>query len=644
MLGFLLGGALCVRNMVKNGCSFPLAVIAVTAGLYGGLLGARALYVLIFSPHLFLEDPIYAIAFWQGTGSWMGGFFLGAIGVMIVLKVVNKPFWSNIGSMAPGLALGHAVGRVGCLFAGCCYGAPTSVPWSIYSSKLNEMVHPTQLYSMIGELISFAILQRLWRKPERRAYLPAVYGMLLAVHRFISESFRSVEAGPVIIPGLHVYQAVCVFFFAFSLILFLVLKWKKSALIPAVGIALFTVTLTVSLKPASPPVSDADKDRTGVYLVITRDVFSETLDRWVAERRKNGFEVLIRSWRHAPSAMEIRAWIRQQADRAGVRCRYILVVGDCGADEEIWNEWHMPSVQHEFQFNQQTRRFPADALYGDLDQSGDPDIPVGRLAVRSPSQLKSQIHKILTYQKQQPASGLPRAVIWAGAKGYASETHRIVNSLAGGFPKWLTPVIIGGDVQVDHSEIFAGQPKAFIEQISRSPFISVVASHGSYRSVSLTPHGESDVFLAVEDVAQLTSPRPSGAMFLLGCDAGKFNTPSAWGVSLSEAFAAHPGGPVGVVAATGETGPLTNYFFAMAMIDQITMRHRTIGDFVLGVQRRLYRQGERSMADISLSDRFARKLMGAVPDDERHLLFTPGLLRYEVLTYNLLGDPACELK
>jgi len=90
--------------------------------------------------------------------------------------------------------------------------------------------------------------------------------------------------------------------------------------------------------------------------------------------------------------------------------------------------------------------------------------------------------------------------------------------------------------------------------------------------------------------------------------------------------------------------PLTNYFFTKAMIDQLDHRNGTIGDFMLGVQRRLYHEGKRSLAEMAQDDRFAKQLMKAVPDKERKVLLAPERLRHAILMYNLLGDPASELK
>jgi len=283
-------------------------------------------------------------------------------------------------------------------------------------------------------------------------------------------------------------------------------------------------------------------------------------------------------------------------------------------------------------------------VYGDLDRDGYPDVPVGRLAVRSTSQIKAQIHKILNYQNQEFSFEWLRTIIWTGAKGYSSQIGLIADNLPERLPKWVTPFIINGDPESEYSGHLPDQPGIFLNQISQAPFLSVVASHGSFRSITPASYRGKDIFLAVEDVISMASHNPSGAMFLLGCDSGKFNTPRSLGLSLSEAFADHPGGPIGVIAATAGTNPLTNYFFALAMIDQIDQRSRTIGDLMLGIQQKLYMQGDQTLAEIAQDDRFATQLMKAVPERERQDLFVSEKLRREALMYNLLGDPACELK
>ena len=163
-IGFFVASILIVRNLAKNGVIFPVAVMIITAAVYGGLLGTRILSVLINNPQLFIYDLPQALAFWQGGLSWQGGIPAGMVAGLIVVKIARKPFWSCTRCFAPGLALAHAIGRIGCLCHGCCYGAPTTVPWAIYSKELGTLVHPAQIYSMTGELTAFAILQWVFNK------------------------------------------------------------------------------------------------------------------------------------------------------------------------------------------------------------------------------------------------------------------------------------------------------------------------------------------------------------------------------------------------------------------------------------------------------------------------------------------------
>ena len=90
-----------------------------------------------------------------------------AVGLWLVRRY-KLPVWTTADLMAPGIALGHVVGRFGCLLAGCCYGRPTDVAWAItftdplaaqnVGTPLGIPLHPTQLYDAGAELIILAVL------------------------------------------------------------------------------------------------------------------------------------------------------------------------------------------------------------------------------------------------------------------------------------------------------------------------------------------------------------------------------------------------------------------------------------------------------------------------------------------------------
>jgi phosphatidylglycerol:prolipoprotein diacylglycerol transferase len=117
------------------------------------------------------------------------------------IRRIGLPLWTTCDVFAPGIALGHVVGRLGCLFAGCCFGKPTSVPWAItftdpfananVGTPLNVPLHPTQLYEAGAEALILLVLlateTRGRRFPGRTFWL---YMLLYAISRYIIEFFR----------------------------------------------------------------------------------------------------------------------------------------------------------------------------------------------------------------------------------------------------------------------------------------------------------------------------------------------------------------------------------------------------------------------------------------------------------------------
>ena len=319
-VGFIIGGTLAIRNMTKNGCSFTISVIAITFGIYGGLLGSRILYIIIFYPHLFHDNFLVALAFWQQSGTWMGAPLGGLLGTFILLNITKQPIWHNLCSVVPGIALAHAISRIGCLCAGCCYGAPTSVPWAIYSKSLDTMVHPTQIYIMISEIITFSILQILWKNKDFRKYLVPIYGILLSIHRFIIEFYRGDPPGPEIIYGLIVYQTICIFIFVISLSIIMILKSRKIGIIFAALLAFLTLFAIVKVRQVTDKTLLAARENTQLYLVITRFCFVDQLTDWKTELTKDGFTVVIKGWKTVPKAREIKDWIKIQTYRGFCSC------------------------------------------------------------------------------------------------------------------------------------------------------------------------------------------------------------------------------------------------------------------------------------------------------------------------------------
>ena len=143
----------------------------------------------------------------QAAGVFQGGLILALIVSVWYMRRKRLPVLRTMDVFAPGVALGHAIGRVGCFAAGCCWGAPTSLPWAVtftneeshrrFGTPLNQPLHPSQIYESAAELVILAILLRLFARPHRDGSILAWYLILYSLVRFAIEFVRNHEQAPV---------------------------------------------------------------------------------------------------------------------------------------------------------------------------------------------------------------------------------------------------------------------------------------------------------------------------------------------------------------------------------------------------------------------------------------------------------------
>jgi phosphatidylglycerol:prolipoprotein diacylglycerol transferase len=179
-------------------------------GIYiiiSALVGAKLL-LLITDFKSFTADPRELLTLARSGGVFYGGLIVAVIVALWYIRRVGLPLWTTCDVFAPGIALGHVVGRFGCLFAGCCYGKPTTRPWGItftdpfaaanVGTPLGVALHPTQLYEAGAELLILIVLLVTERKgrpfPGRTFWL---YMLLYAISRFIIEFYRGDDRGTV---------------------------------------------------------------------------------------------------------------------------------------------------------------------------------------------------------------------------------------------------------------------------------------------------------------------------------------------------------------------------------------------------------------------------------------------------------------
>lgn len=190
--------------------------------LVSGMLGARIFFVAQ-NRQAFADRWWEIFYFWTGGLVFFGGF-ISAIGFLIFyFRRKRIPVLRGLDLCVPALAFAHAVGRLGCLFAGCCHGKLCDLPWAIrFDSTLvtpelrGLPLHPTQLYESLGLIIlGWIAWQLLKRYPNKFGWPSFFYLMGYSVLRFFVEFFRGDPIrGEIPLLGLSTSQGV-------SLVLFL---------------------------------------------------------------------------------------------------------------------------------------------------------------------------------------------------------------------------------------------------------------------------------------------------------------------------------------------------------------------------------------------------------------------------------------
>ncbi len=181
--------------------------------LISGIVGARSLYVLI-NFDAYKNNLIEIFKIWEGGLVFFGGFILATVVLIIYLKKKKYKIWQTADIITPGIALGHAFGRIGCLFAGCCYGKQCELPFAISFSHpqslapLNVLLHPTQIYSVISNIILFFVLIWIQKKKRFDGMVFLIYLMLYAMFRSIIEFFRGDYRGDFFLDFLSISQGI----------------------------------------------------------------------------------------------------------------------------------------------------------------------------------------------------------------------------------------------------------------------------------------------------------------------------------------------------------------------------------------------------------------------------------------------------
>ena len=239
---YLLGLRLAMSRAKKWGLD-PNRVLDL--GIYiiiAALVGAKLLLLIVDFDQF--KDPAELLNLARLGGVFYGGLILAVAVAFWYIARHRMPFWTTCDMFAPGIALGHVIGRLGCLMAGCCYGSPTSMPWAItftdpfaqsnVGTPLNVPLHPTQVYEAGSELLILIFLLVTERKgptyPGRTFW---AYMLFYAISRFVIEFYRADERG--VVMGLSTSQFISVVLAPLSLLMLIYLARRTPQPSPAKG-------------------------------------------------------------------------------------------------------------------------------------------------------------------------------------------------------------------------------------------------------------------------------------------------------------------------------------------------------------------------------------------------------------------------
>lgn len=220
VLGFLIAVNLAQRHGRRMGYDEDLIGDLAFYMMIAGLVGARMLHIIVYwNSGGYAQDPLKILRIWEGGIVFYGGFLGAAAYFFYFTRKHNLNAWALGDLYIPSLAIGHAVGRLGCLAAGCCFGTECHAPWGLnfprsmdpligsgdavgsiaFSSMNSEFalsgmehtpdLHPVQLYEAFGELSLFFILV-MWRYRKRfHGQIFLTWLILYPILRWVNESF-----------------------------------------------------------------------------------------------------------------------------------------------------------------------------------------------------------------------------------------------------------------------------------------------------------------------------------------------------------------------------------------------------------------------------------------------------------------------
>ena len=205
-VAFLVGIYLAMRAAEREGIMPEFIADMGILVILSSILGARLFHIVFYDLQYTLAHPRELLKLQQTGLVFYGGLiFAVAAGIIFCrLKHVSIPAMMDV--TAPSIALGQSIGRIGCFMSGCCYGAPTWVPWAVKFPHLDQLRHPTQIYESLATFGIFLTLMWFRNRRTSRGQVAWLYVTMYAAARFAIEFVRG--DNPQVLLGFTLSQVI----------------------------------------------------------------------------------------------------------------------------------------------------------------------------------------------------------------------------------------------------------------------------------------------------------------------------------------------------------------------------------------------------------------------------------------------------
>jgi phosphatidylglycerol---prolipoprotein diacylglyceryl transferase len=211
---FFISTYLCLLQATKEKQNSELIFNLFFYVFIFGIIGSRLFYILL-NAAFYLRYPLEIIMLQHGGMAWFGGLFFGSTTAIIFVKRHKLDLLKTLDLIVPFIALGQAIGRIGCLLNGCCFGRESE--FGIYFQVFDKVLVPTQLYSSLLLLVIFIVLRLKQDGKHQPGAILRGYLFLYSLKRFAIEFLRN--DSPRIFLGLTLFQILCLVVFCVSLFL-----------------------------------------------------------------------------------------------------------------------------------------------------------------------------------------------------------------------------------------------------------------------------------------------------------------------------------------------------------------------------------------------------------------------------------------